>query len=255
MSGIAPFDLAGGNVVLARNRVLQSVDFRIGPGEFVVLLGPNGSGKSTLVRTLLGLIPLSSGMLRIFGKPVRAFREWARVGYVPQRFTAVSGVPATVGEVVVSGRIARSRFARPYGRADKEAAGRALRDAGLAGLEAVPVASLSGGQQQRVLIARALAGDPDVLVLDEPVSGVDLEHQESFASTLRTLNRGGRSVLLVAHALGALEPLVERAVVLQLGRIVYDGPPLEEQVHVDHVHHHPHLEVFENDLKRTGGRS
>jgi zinc transport system ATP-binding protein len=239
VDGGAPFDLDAGHVALAGTSVLQDVNFRLARGEFVVLLGANGSGKTTLVRALLGLIPLSGGKLRIFGRPIRSFRAWARIGYVPQRFTAESGVPATVGEVVLSGRVARAPRIRAYRRQDRDAAGRALSAVGLAEYERVSVHELSGGQQQRVLIARALAGEPDVLVLDEPVSGVDIEHQESFAEALGAYNRDGHSVLLVAHSLGAMAPLVGRAVVLDLGRVVYDGAPRQEQVHSDHIHHHP----------------
>lgn len=247
-----PFELTSGNVVLGGNPVLQNVDFRLKKGEFVVLLGANGSGKTSLVRALLGLNTISSGELRVFGRPLKNFRDWKRIGYVPQRFTAASGVPASVSEVVLSGRVARSPRLRGYTKQDHAAAARALETVGLASLDRVPVETLSGGQQQRVLIARALAGEPDVLVLDEPISGVDLDQQQQFAATLGELNRDGRTVLLVAHALGALAPLVTRAVVLELGRVAYDGPPLEDQVHTDHIHHHPHLEIA-RDIERPAG--
>ena len=248
-----PFDLTSGHVVLDGNCVVHDVDFRLDRGEFVVLLGANGSGKTTLVRALLGLIPLSSGVLKVFGKPLRGFREHRRIGYVPQRFTAASGVPASVSEVVLSGRVARARRLRGYGKEDRAAAARALEAVALADFDRVPVENLSGGQQQRVLIARALAGEPDVLVLDEPISGVDLENQQQFAATLEGLKRDGRTVLLVAHALGALAPLVSRAVVLEFGRVTYDGPPLADQVHTDHVHHHPQLEIARDAAERSTG--
>jgi zinc transport system ATP-binding protein len=245
-----PFDLTSGHVELGGNRVLHDVHFRLDRGEFVVLLGANGSGKTTLVRALLGLLPLSSGVLKVFGRPLRGFREWKCIGYVPQRFTAASGVPASVSEVVLSGRVARAPRLRGYSREDRAAAARALETLGLADFDRVPVENLSGGQQQRVLIARALAGEPDVLVLDEPISGVDLEQQQQFAETLRGLKRDGRTVLLVAHALGALAPLVSRAVVLELGRVTYDGPPRPEQMHTDHIHH-PHLEIAKDAERST----
>lgn len=240
MTNSVPFALTGGRVALGGHTVLDGVDFVMNPGEFAVVLGANGSGKTTLVRSLLGLVPLARGELRLFGTPASRFREWWRIGYVPQRFSAASGVPATVEEVVLSGRIARARRLRGYGRIDRVAARRALETVGLDGKHHEPVDTLSGGQQQRVLIARALAGDPDVLVLDEPVSGVDIEHQEIFATTLAGLRASEHSVLLVAHELGAMQDLVTRAVVLSAGRVVYDGAPLDEHFHIEHVHHHPH---------------
>ena len=233
------FELSHGSVALDGHIVLHDVDFAMDAGAFVVLLGANGSGKTTLVRALLGLTPLQSGRVKLFGQPLDRFGQWERIGYVPQRHGAAAGVPATVGEVVLSGRIARVKPFRRFVAADREAAERALQTVGLDDLIDTPVTSLSGGQQQRVLIARALATEPDVLVLDEPVSAVDIEHQESFAVTLETLKDTGHSVLLVAHALGAMEPLVDRAVVLEGGHVGYDGPPSRGQVPEAHVHHHP----------------
>ena len=239
MSDPTAISLQGGRVVLGGHTVLRDVDFSLGTGKFVALLGANGSGKTTLIRALLRLLPLAAGELRIFGTPVGAYRDWARIGYVPQRYTAATGTPATVTEVVLSGRIARTRPWRAYGRADRAAAAAALETAGLADLAGEPVGTLSGGQEQRVLIARALAGEPDVLVLDEPVSAVDVDSQEAFARTLEAFGSGGRSVLLVAHSLGVMESLVTRTVVLAGGSVSYDGPPLEHQVHSGHFHHHP----------------
>ncbi|HVM35104.1 MAG TPA: ATP-binding cassette domain-containing protein [Actinomycetota bacterium] len=248
MTTEAPFSLTRGRVLLSGHIVLDDVDFTMNAGEFVVVLGANGSGKTTLVRSLLGLVPLGRGELRLFGTPFRRFREWWRIGYVPQRFSAASGVPATVEEVVLSGRVARARRLRGYRAADRAAARRALEIVGLDGKHAEPIDRLSGGQQQRALIARALAGEPDVLVLDEPVSGVDFEHQEIFASALGALRAEEHSVLLVAHELGAMQDLVTRAVVLDAGRIAYDGIPLDEHFHIEHVHHHPHASPIERTV-------
>ncbi|ONK14469.1 metal ABC transporter ATP-binding protein [Streptomyces sp. MP131-18] len=198
--------------------VLRGIDLAVRPGEAVALLGANGSGKSTAVRAVVGQVPVTGGELTLFGSPVRRFRDWARVGYVPQRSTAAAGVPATVREVVSAGRLARRRL-RPLGRADRAAVDRALGLVGLADRAAESVNDLSGGQHQRVLIARALTGEPDVLIMDEPLAGVDLDSQQVLADTLREALGRGVSVLLVLHELGPLQPLIDRAVVLADGRV------------------------------------
>ena len=237
------FDLQHGTVVLGGRRILEDVSVTVAEGEFVAVLGANGSGKTTLVRTLVGLNPLASGTLTVFGTPVGKFREWPRLGYVPQRLAVGGGVPATVGEVVASGRAGRrSRFSR-FSRDDRAAVEHALEDVGLTSRINHPVARLSGGQQQRVLIARALAGEPEVLVLDEPTAGVDADSQDTLAGALGHLSNNGGSVVLVAHELGPLAGLIGRAVVMSHGKVQSDGPPPEPEghhAHPEHVHLHPH---------------
>lgn len=238
MSTPAVAELKNVSVALGQQEVLKGLSLTFNSGEFVALLGSNGSGKTTLVRALLGLLSLSSGEVRLFGTQLNRFKEWRRIGYVPQRFGATSGVPATVEEVVLTGRISVARRLRGFSSVDREAALAALDAMGLAGVRKRRVSHLSGGQQQRVLIARALVNEPDFLLLDEPVSSVDLENQEMFAQTLERLSDSKASVLLVAHALGAMEPLVDRTVVLDQGVVTYDGPPSPE--HQDEHAHHPH---------------
>jgi zinc transport system ATP-binding protein len=239
------FELDNGRVDLGGRTILHDVSVRVDDGEFVAVLGPNGAGKSTLIRALVGLVPLASGRLSLFGTPLGRFREWPRIGYVPQRLAVGGGVPATVREVVASGRIGRAgRFRRTSGD-DRAAVDHALEDVGMSDRAGEPVATLSGGQQQRVLIARALAGEPDVLVLDEPTAGVDADSQDTLAGALGHLSNAGGSVVLVAHELGPLASLIGRAVVLRDGYVVSDGPPPEpEGHHADptHVHLHPHAD-------------
>ncbi|GAA3034153.1 metal ABC transporter ATP-binding protein [Streptosporangium longisporum] len=233
----------GGQVDLDRRPVLRGIDLSVEPGEAVAVLGANGSGKSTLVRALLGLVPLSGGRTLLYGSPPDRFREWWRIGYVPQRLSVGGGVPTTIREVVASGRISRQRRLRPTGAADREATMRALETVGLADRASDPVQSLSGGQQQRVLIARALAGEPDTFVMDEPTAGVDSESQLLLAETLSVLVARGKTVLLVAHELGPLEPLITRAVVLRHGSVCHDGPPpraVGTHALPGHDHVHPH---------------
>lgn len=236
--------ISNGSVALGGRPVLRRVDLEIGRGEFVALMGANGSGKSTLVRALVGLRPLSAGQVRLFDTPLATYDDWSRIGYVPQRTTAAAGVPASVGEVVAAGRLTRRRLLRPLSRADRAAIDDALEVVGLADRRRDAVSNLSGGQQQRVLIARALAGEPELFFLDEPTAGVDLPNQQVLADTLGQLKQRGATIVLVAHELGPLARLVQRAVVMRDGRVAYDGPPLKDhEVHQPwlgepHTHHH-----------------
>ncbi|WP_373317917.1 metal ABC transporter ATP-binding protein [Virgisporangium aliadipatigenens] len=232
-----------GVVAYGGRPVLHGVEARVEAGETVAVLGANGSGKSTLVRAALGLVPLQRGEISLFGTPLRRFRDWGRVGYVPQRLGAGSGVPATVREVVSAGRLARRRLGRPGRAADRDAVTAALESVGLAARAGDQVDTLSGGQQQRVLIARALAGGPDLLVLDEPTAGVDAGSQTAFAEVLHIFGAAGGTILLVAHELGPLAPLVDRAIVVHDGRIVHDGDlpePVGHHAAFHHEHLHPH---------------
>jgi zinc transport system ATP-binding protein len=236
-------ELEHGSVGYDDRPVLQGVSLAIQPGTIVAVLGANGSGKSTLIKAVVGLLPVSRGALRLFGTPAARFHQRERIGYVPQRVGAGSGVPATVTEVVSSGRLARRGVLRPSRGPDRAAVARAIATVGLSDRSHHPVTTLSGGQQQRVLIARALAGEPDLLVLDEPTAGVDAASQAAFASAIHAFTGTGGAVLLAAHELGPLEPLVDRAVVLHHGRVVHDGAvPRPAGHHADphHDHVHPH---------------
>ncbi|MFI9582216.1 metal ABC transporter ATP-binding protein [Streptomyces sp. NPDC052236] len=232
----------GAQATLGSRPVLRGIDLTVQHGEVAALLGANGSGKSTAVRALIGQVPLTGGRISLFGTELRRFRQWARIGYVPQRTTAASGVPATVREIVSSGRLSRTRLGR-LTRADRAAVERCIELVGLADRAKDSVEALSGGQHQRVLIARALASDPELLIMDEPMAGVDLASQEILAGTLREQVAAGTTVLLVLLVLGALEPLIDRAVVLRDGCVVHDGPPpkaVGQHALPGHDHVHPH---------------
>ena len=230
--------MVDGAVSLGGRPVLRGIDLTVTQGEVVAVLGANGSGKSTLVRSLLGLVPTTRGEVLLFETPLPRFGQWHRIGFVPQRATAAAGVPATVTEVVASGRLSRQRLLLPAGRADREAVRKAIATVGLGDKAKDNVSTLSGGQQQRVLIARALAGEPEVLILDEPTAGVDAANQRALADTLELLVGRGATVILVAHELGPIAPLVTRTVVMRDWRIVHDGPPNPGGDDPDHGHHH-----------------
>jgi zinc transport system ATP-binding protein len=236
----AVVSLRGASAALGARQVLHGVDLAVHRGEVVALLGANGSGKSTAVRAVVGRVRLTAGTWELFGTPGERFRQWARIGYVPQRTTAAGGVPATVREVVAAGRLARTGL-RPPRRADRAAVARAIELVGMADRARDPVEALSGGQHQRVLIARALATEPDLLIMDEPMAGVDLAAQQVLADTVRSQVAAGVTVLLVLHELGPLAPLIDRAVLLRDGRVAEEGPPppgLPPQAARDHVHPH-----------------
>jgi zinc transport system ATP-binding protein len=242
MTGAAPLVAARDvRVSLGGSEILRGIDLTVGQGEVVALLGANGSGKSTLVRGIVGVVPLSGGSVELFGAPLGPRVPWRRLGYVPQRVAASSGMPSTAAEVVSSGLLGGGRLRLPRDWRDRVV--EALELVGLADRAGDSTAELSGGQQQRVLIARALVRRPDLLVLDEPVAGVDKPSQESFAATMSRLVGQGLTVLVVLHELGALAPVIGRAVVLRHGRVVHDGaPPRPATTHAGatHQHQHPH---------------
>lgn len=211
-----------------REPVLDCVSLMIARGEFVALTGANGSGKSTLLRLLLGLLPPAAGSVRVLGAAPHRLRDRRKVGYVPQRSTLPDQLPATVAEVVATGRLVGGRWRRRLGPQDRSAVEGALRDVDLTELADRPVAELSGGQQQRVLIAKALVNDPELLILDEPVAGVDADSQRRFRDTLvGSVHHRGAAVLLVSHELGAVATDLDRVLVLRRGKLVFDGPPAD----------------------------
>lgn len=230
MRRVTPLRATALDVVLSGRRILTGVDLAVGTGEVVALLGANGSGKSTLVRACLGIVPIASGAVRLFDEPL-ARAPWPRIGYVPQRQAAATGVPTTALEVVRAGALSdgmrRGLLAGRWRPASRAAALEALGVMDLAEVANQPVQELSGGQHQRVLIARALVRRPDLLVLDEPTTGIDLATINAFVATIARMRAAGTSVLVVLHETEAFAPLLDRAVVLRHGRVVHNGalPP------------------------------
>jgi zinc transport system ATP-binding protein len=205
--------------------VLTDVDLAVQEGEFVAIAGPNGGGKTTLVRLALGLARPQAGTAKLFGEPAHRFSRRATLGYVAQRAQVGTQGPVTVREVVAAGRLAQGGLLGPLRTRDRAIAAEAIADVGLAELADVPLATLSGGQQQRAFIAKAFAGEPALLVLDEPTAGVDAESQEALARLLARLHEDRRvTTLYVSHEFGAVEGIVERLVLVR-GGIVFDGPP------------------------------
>jgi zinc transport system ATP-binding protein len=209
----------------AGQRVLEDVDLGIGEGEFVAVAGPNGGGKTTLVRVVLGLERPAEGTALLFGEPAHRFSRRRVLGYLAQRSELGGDAPATVREVVSAGRLAAGGLLGPLRRRDRELVAEAIERVGLRDVGDAPLRTLSGGMQQRAFIAKALAGEPSLLVLDEPTTGVDAESQESLAALLDTLHSDlGVTILYVSHEFGAVERFVQRLVLVRR-TVVFDGPP------------------------------
>jgi len=209
----------------ADRKVVDGVTLSQGPGEVIALLGPNGSGKTTLVKGLLGLSEHLGGDVSLFGTPLAKFHDKPRLGYVPQRHSLSASVRATVREIVETGRLPLRAWWRQSSAADSAIVDDALDAVGLRDREREDVTSLSGGQQRRVLIARALAAQPEVLIMDEPTAGVDIANQRILADVLATLAARGTSMLIVTHELAALRDVVTRIVCMNGGHVDFDGSP------------------------------
>jgi zinc transport system ATP-binding protein len=195
---------------------LRDVSLEISRGEFVAVAGPNGGGKTTLLKLVLGLEHPTSGKVELRAR---------RIGYLAQRAQAGVDAPLTVRELVSAGRAPRARLLGPLSQDDRNAVRGAIERVGLLPQADRRLSALSGGQQQRAFIAKALAAEPELLVLDEPTTGVDAETQESLGALLEQLHRElDVAILYVSHEFGAVERFVERIILIR-GEVVFDGPP------------------------------
>ena len=228
--GAAVIELGGVDFGYTSTPVVEGVSLTVAAGEYVAVVGPNGSGKSTLMQLMLGLLRPDAGAARLFGEPAHRFDDGQRIGYVAQRANAADGMPITVREVVKMGRFPHVGFGR-LSEADWRIVDEALATVGMDGFADRPVTKLSGGQRQRAFIARALAGEADLLVLDEPTVGVDVESVDAFYDLLASLNAEGITVLLIEHDLGAVVEHADRVVCLN--REVYFDGPTDEFVESD----------------------
>ena len=206
--------------------MLKDVGFSVKRGEYLGIIGPNGGGKTTLLRIMLGLLKPESGVIRLFGQEIGKLTDRHRIGYVPQRIEQAGGVcPASVKEIVSSGRTPGLGFLRSLGPQDRQAVESAMEAAGVAGLSGRLVGELSGGERQRVYIARALAAEPELLVLDEPAVGVDVAAQEAFYDFLGSLNRErGLTVVFVSHDVGVVAREVSTMLCLNTRMFCHGSP-------------------------------
>lgn len=241
--------LSGATIGYDESVVLSDIDVTITRGDFTAIVGPNGAGKSTLVKAILGLVGLRAGTLDLFGVPASEFGDRWRIGYVPQRHTVGGPIPATVREVVTSGRLTHGGVLRWPTSADREAVDTAMQRVSIDHLSRRPVHRLSGGQQRRVLIARALAGDADLLLLDEPTAGIDVESQAALVDVLGELRDAGVTVAVVTHDLEPFADHLTRVLWVSRGQISYDGEPTREIVAAasEPFAHHDHADETPRD--------
>ncbi|MBO9703199.1 MAG: ABC transporter ATP-binding protein [Sporocytophaga sp.] len=208
-------------VAYHRKPVLWGVDLTLPAGSLTGIIGPNGAGKSTLIKAIMGLIPLSSGFVKLFGKDLDEVRQ--KVSYVPQRESVDWDFPASALDVVLMGRYSQiGLFKRPR-KADKEVAVECLRKVGLQNFANRQISQLSGGQQQRVFLARALAQDADIYFMDEPFAGVDAATEAAIIEILRNMTTSGKTVVVVHHDLQSAVTYFNWVLLLNM-RLVASGP-------------------------------
>ncbi len=224
--------------------VLNKVTLAVREGEFLGLVGPNGGGKSTLLKLIMGLIKPDEGSVRIFGTtPKKASR---RVGYVPQFAKFPNDFPITVEETVLMGRIQPGRLWQRYSKEDRKIAHKVMSETGVAEFANRSIDQLSGGQLQRVLIARALATEPELLLLDEPTASVDSHQEKGVFELFKELNKR-MSIIVISHDIGFITDYVDRVACLNKELLCHEThaitPDVIEQMYGDHVHmihHHSH---------------
>ena len=260
------------NVSYGKHRVLENISFDIKRGDYVGVVGPNGSGKTTLVKTLLGLIQAESGSIQ-FGNGLELSRH--KIGYLPQiAITTDSLFPAKVKEIVEMGLLVQKKFPKILSKRDKEKVDHILKELSIADLKENKIGQLSGGQQQRVLLARAMVGDPEILILDEPTSALDPKIRAEFYTMIEDLNRERKvTILLVSHDIGSIGQYTNKMLYLDHRLIFYgdykdfchsndmtDYFGFETQhkmcwQHGAHTHSHSHAphELELTDLKIVGG--
>ncbi|HFB53188.1 MAG TPA: metal ABC transporter ATP-binding protein [Sulfurimonas autotrophica] len=247
------FDVKNLGFVVHGQTILQNINFQIFNGEYIAIIGPNGGGKTTLIRMLLGLEKPTSGEIRLFGKKLKQFKEWHKIGYVPQRASHVdANFPATVEDIVNMGRIAKRGIFAGMSQEDREIVQDAMQKMDIADLKDKMVGTLSGGQRQRVMIARALASSPEILILDEPNTGVDVVSQQRFYKLLAKLNKeDGITILFITHDIGVIADDIGRLFTINQQATICNDPKkalsCEEMselygidAHLIHNHKHEH---------------
>jgi zinc transport system ATP-binding protein len=205
--------------------ILADISFRLQAGDYLGLVGPNGSGKTTLIKLILGLLQPSKGEIVLFGSNLTDFKDWRKVGYLPQKINSFNPhFPATVREIVSLGLLSTKRVPRRIKRNDDTAINNALELVDIIDIKTELIGELSGGQQQRVLIAKALVSEPELLILDEPTTALDPEAREKFFGTLKDLNENRKvTIIIITHDIGTIGKYASRLLYLDKRLIFYGG--------------------------------
>ncbi len=220
------FDVKNLNFTVSGQHILSNISFEIYNSEYIAIIGPNGGGKTTLIRMLLGLDKPTNGEVRIFGKKLNDFKEWHKIGYVPQRASHVdANFPATVQDIVNMGRTSKRGLFSSMSADDRQIVKESMDKMGVYDLKDKMVGTLSGGQRQRVMIARALASSPEILILDEPNTGVDMVSQKSFYALLGKLNREENiTIVFITHDIGVIADDIGRLFTINQKAIICNDP-------------------------------
>ncbi|MEA4891197.1 MAG: ABC transporter ATP-binding protein [Peptococcaceae bacterium] len=224
--------------------IFSKIGFSVYKGDFVAFIGSNGAGKSTLLRLILGELSPSSGSIRLFGQDIRQFRDWPKIGYLPQNgLQSSADFPATVEEIVKANLFSQIGLLRFPKKEHREKTRQALELVGMADYSRRMIGELSGGQQQRVMLARVLVNDPEIMLLDEPTTGVDAQSVEALYQLLWRLNREtGLTIFMVTHDIGRAESYVSRVLCLEEGSLVELAKTQVEE-ELAHKHTHPPREM------------
>lgn len=206
-------------VSYAKKPVLYGVDVQVPQGALVGIIGPNGAGKSTMIRAIMGLLPTSSGWVKVFGEPFEKARQ--RVGYVPQREQVDWDFPVNVMDVVMMGRYGRLGWLKRPSKEDRRIAEESLDKVGMLPFRNRQIANLSGGQQQRVFLARALAQQSDLYLMDEPFAGVDATTERAIIALLRDLKQQGKTIIVVHHDLTTAREYFDHILLLNMRLVAF----------------------------------
>lgn len=250
---VAVFEARNISLDIHGQTILDHITMQLHKGDYAALIGPNGGGKTTLVRVMLGLQKATGGDVHLFGVPLNRFRDWNKIGYVPQRVAQIDmNFPASVEEVVMMGRTVKRGFFGKIKASDRQHVEEAMQKMDVLHLRKKLIGELSGGQRQRVMIARALASGPEVLILDEPNTGVDMASQQRFYSLLRELNQKEKmTILFITHDVGVIADDIGRLFTVNQHLLTCNDPKealscaemsklYGIDAHFLHHHHHHH---------------